>query len=80
VQNQKLVLKTIETIKENSPEYPSLMTKRIKRKERRGQKSLYESRVNDSIRLVWYFEKERLIFMMRVGHHDVEKMRKVQSY
>jgi mRNA-degrading endonuclease RelE of RelBE toxin-antitoxin system len=79
-QNQRLVLKTINIIKENSPDYPSLKTRKVTRDSRKSRKQLYESRVNDDIRLVWHFNDDRIIFMIRVGHHDVEKLRKVQDY
>jgi len=79
-QEQLLVLKTID-IMENNPYYQSLRTKKMKGR-RMHQKDLYESRVNNDIRLIWYFDEEenRIILMVNVGHHDVEKQRKVQRH
>jgi len=76
-QEQLLVLKTID-IMENNPYYQSLRTKKIESK----RKDLFESRVNRDIRLLWYFEEEdeKVIAMLEVGHHDVEKQRKVQRH
>jgi len=76
-QEQLLVLKTLD-IMENNPYYQSLRTKKIDSK----RKDLFESRVNRDIRLLWYFEEEddKVIAMLEVGHHDVEKQRKVQRH
>jgi mRNA-degrading endonuclease YafQ of YafQ-DinJ toxin-antitoxin module len=49
-----------------NPLHPSLRTKRIQ-----GTKSLYESSVNMSIRLIWHYEDERIILMLDIGHHDI---------
>ena len=79
-QEQLSVLKTID-IMENNPYYQSLRTKKMKGR-RMHQKDLYESRVNNDIRLIWYFDEEenRIILMVNVGHHDVEKQRKIQRH
>jgi len=76
-QEQLSVLKTID-IMENNPYYQSLRTKKIDSK----RKDLFESRVNKDIRLLWYFEEEddKVIAMLEVGHHDVEKQRKIQRH
>jgi mRNA-degrading endonuclease RelE of RelBE toxin-antitoxin system len=78
-QNQTSVLATIATIEEYSPEYPSLETRKMTREDKWNKKQLFESRVNNDIRLIWYFDDE-IIYILRVGHHDVEKMRKLQNY
>jgi mRNA interferase RelE/StbE len=75
IQNRKQVLETVEVIK-NDPYYKSLRTKKLKSK----RKDLFESRVNRDIRLVWYFEEDKIIVMLEVGHHDVEKQRKIQRH
>jgi len=79
-QDRARVSKAIAIIEEQSPEYPSLETKKITRENKWNKKQLFESRASDSIRLIWYMEDDGIIYMNRVGHHDVEKMRKVQGY
>jgi len=80
VENQKMVLKTIAVIEEHSVEYRSLQTRKMTRKRKKGSKQLLESRVNDDIRLIWHYDDDDSIQILRVGHHDVEKMRKLQRY
>jgi len=80
-QNRKQVLETVEVMK-NDPYYQSLRTKKMKGR-RKYQRYLYESRVNREIRLIWYFDDDdddKIIVMLEVGHHDVEKQRKVQRH
>ncbi|NMA05763.1 MAG: cytotoxin [Acholeplasmataceae bacterium] len=48
--------------------HPSLRTKKIQ-----GQKDLYESSINMSIRIIWYFENEELIILVDIAHHDILK-------
>jgi mRNA-degrading endonuclease YafQ of YafQ-DinJ toxin-antitoxin module len=50
------------------PNHPSLRTKRIQ-----GTERLYESSVNMDVRLIWYYEGDRLIILLDVGHHDILK-------
>ncbi|MDR2592662.1 MAG: type II toxin-antitoxin system RelE/ParE family toxin [Chitinispirillales bacterium] len=45
----------------------------------RGRKDLYKTRVNDSIRLFWKYENDKLIVILRVGHHDIEKQRRLEK-
>jgi len=80
IQEQTLVFKTIDIMK-NNPYYQSLRTKKMEGR-RKNQEDLYESRVNNDIRLIWYFDEEenRIILMVSVGHHDVEKQRKIQRH
>jgi len=78
-QDQSLVLKTVK-IMEDDPYYNSTKTKKMRRGKNVSRKILFETRVNRDIRLVWYFDDDRIIFMLRVGHHDVEKQRKLQNY
>jgi mRNA interferase RelE/StbE len=79
-QNRRSVIETVK-IMENNPYYRSLRTKKMEGR-RKNQEDLYESRVNNDIRLIWYFDEEenRIILMVSVGHHDVEKQRKVQRH
>lgn len=64
---KKQLLKKLKLLEEN-PMHPSLRTKRIK-----GMDKLYECSVNMSIRIIWYYEKETVIILMDVGHHDILK-------
>ena len=49
-----------------SPTHPSLRTKRIQ-----GTTDLFECSVNMDIRIIWYYEGEKLIILLDVGHHDI---------
>ncbi|MDR2592688.1 MAG: hypothetical protein LBC59_07775 [Chitinispirillales bacterium] len=73
-------METVEVMK-NDPYYQSLRTKKM-RGRRKYQRDLYESRVNRDIRLIWYFDddNDKIILMLEVGHHDVEKQRKIQRH
>jgi len=51
-----------------NPLHPSLRTKRIK-----GTDKLFESSANMDIRLIWYYEGDRIIILTDVGHHDILK-------
>jgi len=46
--------------------HPSLRTKKMK-----GTKILFESSINMSIRVIWYFAGDKLIMMIDIGHHDI---------
>jgi mRNA-degrading endonuclease YafQ of YafQ-DinJ toxin-antitoxin module len=50
----------------DDPYHPSLRTKRIQ-----GSDGLFEASVNMDIRIVWYYEGDKLILLLDVGHHDV---------
>jgi len=79
-QNRRLVFETVK-IMEDNPYYQSLRTKKMKGR-RKYQRELFGSRVNSDIRLIWYFDDDcdKIIVMLEVGHHDVEKQRKVQRH
>ena len=49
-----------------NPKYPSLRTKLIK-----GINDLFETSVNMDIRIIWYYEQDRVILLLDVGHHDI---------
>ena len=51
-----------------SPTHPSLRTKRIQ-----GTERLFESSVNMDVRIIWYYEGDKLIALVDVGHHDILK-------
>ena len=48
--------------------HPSLRTKKIK-----GSEILFESSINMSIRVIWTYQDENLIFMLDIRHHDILK-------
>jgi mRNA-degrading endonuclease RelE of RelBE toxin-antitoxin system len=68
-QDRRLVFETVRII-ESNPYYQSLRTKKIEG-QKKNSKDLFESRVNRDIRLFWCFDDEKLIFMLRVGHHNI---------
>ena len=49
-----------------NPMYPSLRTKRIK-----GITDLFETSVNMDIRIIWYYEQDRIIMLVDIGHHHI---------
>ena len=69
-QNKKQVFDKIEILKNNQ----RYQTEKIQ-----GRKNLYRTRVNDSIRLFWKYKDGRLIVILRVGHHDIEKQRRLEK-
>ena len=62
---KKQIKAKVEILSEN-PLHPSLRTKRIQ-----GTETLFECSVNMDIRIIWYYEGERLIMLLDVGHHDI---------
>ncbi len=57
----------LELLAEN-PSHPSLRTKRIQ-----GTADLFECSVNMDIRIIWYYEDDKMIILVDVGHHDILK-------
>lgn len=51
-----------------NPSHPSLRTKRIQ-----GTSDLFECSVNMDIRIIWYYEGDKMIILLDVGHHDILK-------
>lgn len=62
---KKQLAKTLALLAEN-PMHPSLRTKRIQ-----GSNGLFECSVNMDIRIVWYYEGDRMIILVDIGHHDI---------
>jgi len=50
------------------PSHPSLRTKRIQ-----GTDRLFESSANMDVRIIWYYEGNKLIALVDIGHHDILK-------
>lgn len=64
---KKQLMNKLKIFSEN-PNHPSLRTKRIQ-----GTDNLFECSVNMSIRIIWYYEGEKIIILLDVGHHDILK-------
>lgn len=67
VQEKKQLKSKLELLAEN-PFHPSLRVKRIQ-----GTTGLFECSVNMDIRIIWYSEGDKMIFLLDVGHHDILK-------
>jgi len=65
--HEALVLRKIIEFEKN-PFHPSFRTKKM-----RSITGYYESSINMDIRVLWYFQNDRIIIMMNVGHHNVLK-------
>jgi mRNA-degrading endonuclease YafQ of YafQ-DinJ toxin-antitoxin module len=61
---QSLVIEKLKIFAE-SPFHPSLRTKHIQGSE------LFEASVNMDIRLIWQYEKDKIILILDVGHHNI---------
>ena len=64
-QEKKQLKNKLELLAEN-PSHPSLRTKRIQ-----GTTDLFECSVNMDIRIIWYYEGDKMIILVDVGHHDI---------
>lgn len=67
VQEKKQLKNKLQLLTEN-PSHPSLRTKRIQ-----GTTDLFECSVNMDIRIIWYYEGDKMIILVDVGHHDILK-------
>ena len=64
-QEKKQLQNKLRLLAQN-PTHPSLRTKRIQ-----GTTDLFECSVNMDIRIIWYYEGDKLIILLDVGHHDI---------
>lgn len=64
---EKNQLKTKLELLAQNPSHPSLRTKRIQGTD------LFECSVNMDIRIIWYYEGDKMIILLDVGHHDILK-------
>ena len=64
-QEKKQLRNKLLLLAEN-PLHPSLRTKRIQ-----GTKDLFECSINMDIRIIWYYEGDKLIILIDVGHQDI---------
>ncbi len=62
---RKQIARKLRLLAEN-PLHPSLRTKRIK-----GADELFECSVNMDIRIIWYYEGDKMIILIDDGHHDI---------
>ena len=46
--------------------HPSLRTKRIQ-----GVGDLFECNVNMDVRIIWYYESDKMAILVDVGRHDI---------
>jgi mRNA-degrading endonuclease RelE of RelBE toxin-antitoxin system len=53
---------------ETNPFHPSFRTKKMK-----GGSGFYESSINMSIRMIWFFRGDKIIVILNIGHHDILK-------
>lgn len=67
-EQEKRQLKNKLVLLAQNPMHPSLRTKRIQ-----GTAGLFECSVNMDIRIIWYYEWDKIIVLLDVGHHDVLK-------
>lgn len=67
VQEKKQLKNKLQLLAEN-PFHPSLRTKHIQ-----GTTDLFECSVNMNIRIIWYYENNKMIILVDVGHHDILK-------
>jgi len=65
---EKKQLKAKLELLAKNPAHPSLRTKRIQ-----GTDELFECSVNMDIRIIWYYEGNKMIILVDVGHHDILK-------
>ena len=49
-----------------NPLHPSLRVKRIQ-----STTDLFEFSVNMDIRVIWFYEGDRLVALVDIGHHDI---------
>lgn len=66
-QEKKQLKSKLELLAKN-PSHPSLRTKRIQ-----GTTDLFECNINMDIRIIWYYENDKIIILLDVGHHDILK-------
>jgi len=64
---RKQIANKLELLSKN-PNHPSLRTKRIK-----GTDALFESSANMDVRIIWFYDGDKIIFLVDVGHHDILK-------
>ena len=68
VDKEKRQLKNKLELLAEDPAHPSLRTKRIQ-----GTTDLFESSVNMDIRIIWYYEGDKMIILLDVGRHNILK-------
>jgi len=64
---KKQIMNKLALLAEN-PMHASLRTKRIQ-----GMPGLFECSASMGIRIIWYYEGEKMIILLDVGHHDILK-------
>ena len=64
IQEKKQLKSKLSLLMEN-PFHPSLRTKRIQGTDK------FECSVNMNIRIIWYYEGDKMILLVDIGHHDI---------
>ena len=64
-QEKKQLKNKLELLSEN-PSHPSLRVKHIQ-----GTDDLFECSINIDIRIICYYEGDKMIILLDVGHHDI---------
>jgi len=67
-ENEKKQIRNKLVLLSDNPLHPSLRTKRIQ-----GTDDLFECSANMDIRIIWYYEGDKVIVLVDVGHHDILK-------
>jgi len=63
--DKKLVRQKVEILAKD-PFHPSLRTKHIK-----GENDLFELSVNMKIRIIWCYDKGKMILLLDIGYHNI---------
>ncbi len=66
-QEKKQLMNKLKLLADN-PTHPSLRTKHIQ-----GMEDLFECSINMDIRIIWYYEGNKMIILLDVGRHDILK-------
>ena len=67
IQEKRQLKNKLELLSQN-PSQSLLRTKRIQ-----GTTDLFACSVNMDIRIIWYYEGDKIIILVDVGHHDILK-------
>ena len=58
------IKKTVSLLSTN-PNHPSLRSKSLK-----GKEGIFESSANMRIRIIWFYDKEQIIYVLDILQHD----------
>ena len=66
--NEKMQIRKKLALLAENPSHPSLRAKRIQ-----GTANLFECSVNMDIRIIWYYEDDKIIILLDAGYHNILK-------